>query len=192
MEHTESTPENNTMNQDTFAGQWKQMRGELKSWWGKLTDNDFDLIRGQKDKLIGVIQEKYGYAREKAQQEVERRFREYSSQMGDSSESVASIKAKAQEFMSTATNKAHQATAAVGQKLGSLAGVIRENTPQEGRISSAANTMAGGLEAAGSYLHEKGFENMTTDLTALIRRYPIHSLFAGIGIGYLLTRRTER
>ena len=41
------------MNQDIFAGQWKQMRGALKSWWGKLSDDDFDRIGGQMDQLIG-------------------------------------------------------------------------------------------------------------------------------------------
>ena len=42
------------MNEDILAGQWKEMRGELKSWWGKLTDDDFEWIGGQKDKLIGL------------------------------------------------------------------------------------------------------------------------------------------
>ena len=65
------------MNDDTFAGQWKQMRGALRSWWGTLTDDDFEKIGGQKDKLIGVIQERYGYSREQARNEVERRFNEY-------------------------------------------------------------------------------------------------------------------
>jgi len=65
------------MNADVFAGQWKQMRGELKSWWGKLADDDLDRIGGQKDKLIGLVQEKYGYARATAEQEVERRFKEF-------------------------------------------------------------------------------------------------------------------
>jgi len=46
--------ENNPMNYDIFAGQWKQMRGTLKSWWGKLSDDDFEWIAGQKDKLIGL------------------------------------------------------------------------------------------------------------------------------------------
>ena len=69
------------MNQDVFAGKWKQIRGELKSWWGKLADDDFDRIGGQKDKLIGVIQEKYGYTREKAQREVEERLKEYGDTM---------------------------------------------------------------------------------------------------------------
>src|SRR4029453_3384339 len=81
MPQRNKTMENNPMNQDIFAGQWKQMRGELKSWWGKIADDDLDRIGGQKDKLIGVVQEKYGYAREKAQQEVERRFKEYGDKM---------------------------------------------------------------------------------------------------------------
>ena len=61
---------------------WNKMRGELNVV-GKLVDDDFDRIGGQKDKLIGVVQEKYG-AREKAQQEVERRFKEY----GDKNERI--------------------------------------------------------------------------------------------------------
>jgi len=66
------------MNEDIFAGEWTQMRGELKSWWGKLSDDDLDRIGGQKDKLIGLVQERYGYARDQVEQEVERRFKEYS------------------------------------------------------------------------------------------------------------------
>src|SRR5262245_11760650 len=65
------------MNIDTFEGQWRQMRGELRSWWGKLSENDFEKIAGRKDRLIGMLQEKYGYTHEAAQQEVERRFKDY-------------------------------------------------------------------------------------------------------------------
>ena len=39
------------MNEDIFAGQWKQMRGELKSWWGRLADDDLEQIGGHKDQL---------------------------------------------------------------------------------------------------------------------------------------------
>lgn len=56
MAQTNHTLEDNPMNQDIFAGQWKQMRGALKSWWGKLADDDFDRIGGQKDQLIGIVQ----------------------------------------------------------------------------------------------------------------------------------------
>jgi len=45
--------EDKPMNNDISAGQWKQMRGDLKSWQGRLTDDELDLIGGHKDKLIG-------------------------------------------------------------------------------------------------------------------------------------------
>jgi len=64
----ENNIETNPVNQDILAGNWKQMRGELKTWWGKLTDDDVDRIGGQKDKLVGLIQERYGYTREQAEQ----------------------------------------------------------------------------------------------------------------------------
>ena len=59
----ENNIEINPMNQDILAGKWKQMRGELKTWWGKLTDDDFERIGGQKDKLVGLIQEIRIYSR---------------------------------------------------------------------------------------------------------------------------------
>jgi len=77
------------MNEDILAGQWKEMRGELKSWWGKLTDDDFEWIGGQKDKLIGLIQERYGYTRDQARDEMERRFDEYSNEASKITKSAA-------------------------------------------------------------------------------------------------------
>lgn len=77
------------MNEDILAAQWKEMRGELKSWWGKLTDDDFEWIGGQKDKLIGLIQERYGYTRDQARDEMERRFDEYSNKASEITKSAA-------------------------------------------------------------------------------------------------------
>ena len=57
------------MNADTLKGQWHQVKGEIKSQWGKLTDSDLDQIAGQSEKLIGKIQERYGYARDRAERE---------------------------------------------------------------------------------------------------------------------------
>jgi uncharacterized protein YjbJ (UPF0337 family) len=174
------------MNEDIFAGQWRQMRGELKSWWGKLTDDDFDIIGGQKDKLIGLVQEKYGYARDHAEQQVERRLKEF----GDKTSGVvANITAKAQELGATAANKANEAATVVGEKIGSLANVIRENAPHEGTVATAATAVVDGLESASSYLREKKFEHLAKDVTALIRTYPVQSLLMGVGLGYLLARR---
>ncbi len=55
------------MNSDQLAGKWKQMKGAVKQQWGKLTDDDLAMINGDRDKLIGSVQERYGIAREEAQ-----------------------------------------------------------------------------------------------------------------------------
>src|SRR5919109_215098 len=80
----ERTQESHPSNPDIFEGRWKQMRGELRSWWGRLTNDDLEQIGGQQDKLIGRLQERYGYTRERAQQEVERRLQEYRVRMESS------------------------------------------------------------------------------------------------------------
>ena len=59
------------MNQDILAGQWKQLRGEIKSRWGKLTDDDLDRIEGDALKLAGLLQERYGIARDEAERRVD-------------------------------------------------------------------------------------------------------------------------
>lgn len=59
------------MNSDILSGKWKQFRGEVKRQWGMLTDDELDQIEGQRDKLVGKLQEKYGYSRERAEREVD-------------------------------------------------------------------------------------------------------------------------
>jgi uncharacterized protein YjbJ (UPF0337 family) len=58
------------MNRDILAGKWLQVRGQVKQTWGKLTDNDLDRISGRYDELVGLLQERYGYASDKAEKEV--------------------------------------------------------------------------------------------------------------------------
>lgn len=58
------------MNADVIKGKWHQFRGEVKSRWGKLTDDDLDRVAGDSEKLIGSVQERYGYARHDAEREV--------------------------------------------------------------------------------------------------------------------------
>jgi len=60
-----------TMNTDQLQGKWKQMKGTVKERWGKLTDDDIDVINGRNDQLVGKIQEKYGIAKEEAQRQVD-------------------------------------------------------------------------------------------------------------------------
>jgi len=249
MEQNERISQQSESWQDIFSGQWKQMRGTLRSWWGKITDDDWERIAGHKDKLLGFLQEKYGYTKDMAQREIERRFREYeswSSEQGnkattehasrpngqeggsvgqskqsslydspqeikqagkeisqDIKETAANIsqktedvyndvKARAQEYGEAATEKMSGASAAMGEKMSSMAKSLRGTTSEQGMIGSAANSVADGLDVAGSYLQENTFENMGRDLTTLIRRYPVQSFFVGLGIGYLFYRRSER
>jgi uncharacterized protein YjbJ (UPF0337 family) len=59
------------MNTDTVKGKWKELKGSVKERWGRLTDNDLDVIDGEHDQLIGKIQQRYGIAREAAQKQVD-------------------------------------------------------------------------------------------------------------------------
>ena len=58
------------MNKDILKGKWLQLRGDVRSWWGKLTDDDVDQIQGDTEKFIAKLQERYGYEREHAEQEL--------------------------------------------------------------------------------------------------------------------------
>ncbi|MGI8961241.1 MAG: CsbD family protein [Bryobacteraceae bacterium] len=59
------------MNSDQFEGKWKQLKGQVKQRWGKLTDDDVTALGGKKDELIGKIQERYGITREQAEKEAD-------------------------------------------------------------------------------------------------------------------------
>ena len=61
------------LNNNVFEGKWKQVRGQAKIWWGKLTDDDLDKVGGNFDKLTGLLQEKYGYTQQQAKEEWEKR-----------------------------------------------------------------------------------------------------------------------
>jgi len=59
------------MNWEQIRGNWEQAKGELKVRWGKLTDVDLAMIDGQRDKLIGRLQEVYGITKEEAQRQLD-------------------------------------------------------------------------------------------------------------------------
>jgi uncharacterized protein YjbJ (UPF0337 family) len=65
------------MNKDVFEGKWAQVQGEAKVWWGKLTDDDLDKVAGKFEVFVGLLQEKYGYSRGRAEKEIEKRLNEY-------------------------------------------------------------------------------------------------------------------
>jgi len=59
------------MNWEQVKGNWNEFKGEIKERWGRLTDDDLDVIEGRRDQLVGQLQKRYGIAKEEAEQEVE-------------------------------------------------------------------------------------------------------------------------
>jgi len=57
------------VNEDILKGKWKEIKGGVKEKWGKLTEDDLTQVEGSKEKLLGLLQQKYGYAKDKAEQE---------------------------------------------------------------------------------------------------------------------------
>jgi uncharacterized protein YjbJ (UPF0337 family) len=55
---------------DRISGKWKQLRGDIRTRWGELTDDEIDMVAGQRDKFVGKIQERYGIARDEAERQV--------------------------------------------------------------------------------------------------------------------------
>ena len=82
------------MQSNELAGKWQQLKGEVRSKWGKLTDDDIERIGGNKDKLIGALQERYGYVWDEARQIVDR----YLDENGD-------LKTRAAEALRTVASK---------------------------------------------------------------------------------------
>jgi uncharacterized protein YjbJ (UPF0337 family) len=65
------------MNWDQVSGQWKQIKGKAKVKWGRLTDDELDVVEGKRDQLVGKIQERYGIAKDKAEKEVDDWMKEF-------------------------------------------------------------------------------------------------------------------
>lgn len=58
------------MNENIAKGNWKQFKGKVKEQWGKLTDDDLDVIDGKRDQLVGKVQERFGVAQDEAEKQV--------------------------------------------------------------------------------------------------------------------------
>lgn len=62
------------MNKDIIKGKWKQLRGNAQKTWGKLTEDDLSKVEGEEERLVGVVQERYGVSREEAKKQVDEWF----------------------------------------------------------------------------------------------------------------------
>ena len=97
------------MNTDILQGKWKQMRGSVKSFFGKLTDDDLTTVEGNADKLLGVLQERYGYTREQAQTEWEKYVRTTSNVTEDAKSQMNAAVDKSKAAVANAADAVKQA-----------------------------------------------------------------------------------
>ncbi|MEA4871631.1 MAG: CsbD family protein [Synergistaceae bacterium] len=65
------------MNEDVLKGKWQEIQGDVKKTWGRFTDDEVMVIDGESEKLVGLLQTKYGYAKEKAQKELDDFIKSY-------------------------------------------------------------------------------------------------------------------
>jgi uncharacterized protein YjbJ (UPF0337 family) len=168
MGTTEKGTQPSTSTPEMFAQQWPHLRQQVKGWWDRLTEADLEQVAGDKERLVRAIQGRYGYARERTEQEVDRLLGEVSdasvtSRIGRLAEAAAS---SAQGLASEATKTASE-VGTMAQKM----------------ATTAAATVSDTVTRAGQYLPE-----VPTGLAGLIRRYPVPSLMLGMGLGFLLGR----
>lgn len=117
------------------------------------------------------------------------KVKEVASNVGQAAGNAASAVGQAAgNVASNIGHKAEDVTASAGRGMKNFGETIREKGPESGFLGTAAETVAGGLESAGSYLEDKNLSGMAEDITGLIRRNPIPALLIGIGLGFLLAR----
>ena len=63
------------MNNDILEGKWKQLKGSVQAKWGEITDDEFDQVKGNRERLIGLVQEKYGKKKADVRKEVDDYFK---------------------------------------------------------------------------------------------------------------------
>jgi uncharacterized protein YjbJ (UPF0337 family) len=103
------------MTPEMFAQQWAQIRQHLRGWWDRLTEQDLEQIAGQPDQLVRVIQERYQYLRERAQDEVDQYLQAYQ----------ATGSSMAEALIAAADEAASRLTETAGQGRATAAGTSR-------------------------------------------------------------------
>jgi uncharacterized protein YjbJ (UPF0337 family) len=134
MQTSESTTERSVNTAEMFAQHWPQLRQQVKAWWDRLSDADLEQVAGHKEQLIRMIQARYGYARERAEQEVDRRLGEVSDTIGTVgvgrlAEAVGEAGTRAQKMATTAATTiagtAARASSFLPELPGGFVGLIR-------------------------------------------------------------------
>lgn len=168
METTKRPTQHPDSTSEILEQQWSDLRQQVKGWWDKLTDADLEQVAGSRDRLIRAIEARYSYARERAEQEVDRRLGDVSNSLGTS---------RVGRMAEAATTTAHELASEMTKT------VSEAGTTAQKMATTAASSVADTVARAGAFLPE-----LPSGLTDLVRRYPVPSLLVGMGLGFLLGR----
>jgi len=148
------------MNWTTLQGNWNETKGKVKSKFGRLTDDDLMQVQGQKDRLVGVIQQKYGLARDKAEEQLEEFLSSADSFVSRAKDNAQDVVDKGKEIVEKGKEYVDKGREYV------------ERNVRDGR----------------DYVQNTSTSQMASDLKDLIARNPVHSAVLGIGLGFLIGR----
>jgi len=148
------------MNWTTMQGNWNEAKGKVKTKWGRLTDDDLMQVGGNKDRLVGVIQQKYGIAREKAEEQLEEFMSASDGLLAKAKEGAQEVVKKGREYVEKGRE-------------------FVEKGVERGKEM---------VEKGKDYVQHTSASGMANDLKDLIARNPVQSAILGIGLGFLIGR----
>jgi ElaB/YqjD/DUF883 family membrane-anchored ribosome-binding protein len=109
------------------------------------------------------------------------------SNLADKARDAASnVGDRARDLAGKAEDRTDDALSSVGQRMSTMAGSLRQNSPRAGVVGSAADAVANRLESGGRYLQEHGVSEITDDLGGLVRRNPLPALCVAFGVGLFI------
>jgi uncharacterized protein YjbJ (UPF0337 family) len=152
------------MNWSQFEGRWNDVKGQVKERWGRLSDDDLTRVEGKRDRLVGLIQQKYGIAKEKAEDEI-----------NDWATKAQGLMERAKEGMQQGFERARDTVQQGFQS-------VREG------YETAQEKVVDAYDQSKRYLQQSSWGDMATDVRDLIGRHPLPAVLIGVGIGYMLGR----
>ena len=161
-----------TINAQTLAGNWNEIKGKLRERWGQVTQDDLQKVNGNVEQLVGLIERKTGEAR----QQVEKYLSELTA---DGSSGVGKVLNAAKDYAGQAVDSVEGAMSGMGKTMDvakDYAGQAADSV--EGALASAAEMARGGYEQTGRMVRQRPFESLAVGFGA--------GLITGVVVGLVL------
>ncbi len=146
------------MNTITLESHWDELKGELKSAWGKLTNDDIKEVAGKKDKLFAILKKHYGYGKEKAQEELDAFLQKLDHHqpgqvisdsirhLGDKAQSLThDLADKSEAYLAKGGELSQQAQQAVQNNCDTVTNFVKEHPVQTALIAAGVGLLLGKL-----------------------------------------------